>query len=234
MIKLCLICKKLINKNECIRSSPILCTRIQPFQRVSKIPDRYKSVLLADLHVVKQSKFKEYVGSFKGNEITNIYIHGECTGTGKTTSAVALANEFVVTYLIKRLQGNVVENSYPIYFLDANEWQTLYNAFNRPNVAERTAKITSNEYYDRMEIASKAELLIIDDVGVRASTEGFRGDIHKLINDRISNKSITVFTSNLPIEDMASIYDKRLYDRLREDCLVVSYEEFTKSERGLG
>ena len=62
------------------------------------------------------------------------------------------------------------------------------------------------------------------------ATEGERGDIHAIINYRVTNGLPTVYTSNFPIEDMARIFDERLYDRMRDMCAVVEFTD--ESKRG--
>jgi DNA replication protein DnaC len=41
----------------------------------------------------------------------------------------------------------------------------------------------------------------------------------------------TVFTSNLPIEEMAVVFDARLYDRMRDMCAVLHFNGESKRGR---
>lgn len=65
-------------------------------------------------------------------------------------------------------------------------------------------------------------------IGVRGATEAFRSYLHAIINYRTTNGLPTVYTSNLPIEDMAQVFDDRLYDRMRDQCAVLHFEGGSK------
>ena len=71
--------------------------------------------------------------------------------------------------------------------------------------------------------AQIAPFVVFDDVGIRSSTEAFKSYIHAIINHRTANGMPTVYTSNLPLEDMATVFDARLYDRMRDQCVEVAF-----------
>jgi DNA replication protein DnaC len=119
----------------------------------------------------------------------------------------------------------------PAYFLDVNSWQTDYNEFNRARVPDSIAEPAAKRYYSAMERAKQAPFAVLDDIGVRQATEGFRGDLHSVINYRVTNAMPTVYTSNLPIEDMARVFDNRLYDRMRDMCAELKFEGESKRGR---
>ena len=171
----------------------------------------------------------EYIKTFErqfepdGQRIKSLYLFSESPGTGKTTTASALLNEWLIAHYVGSLRLGLQPLQQPAYFLDCNEWQTLYNEFNRSNVPRDIAEPASREYYKREQQARKAPFAVLDDIGVRQATEGFRGDLHALINYRCVNGLPTIYTSNLPIEDMAQVFDERLYDRMRDMCLSLSF-----------
>ena len=205
------------------------------------VPSDYRLVTLTNSPVrASQPKIYEildkYVATFgrqfdeNGDRIKSVYLWSKSPGTGKTTTAVALLNDWLVAHYLGSLKRGRQSLQMPAYFLDVNEWQTLYNEFNRSHVPEDVAERASREYYRQLQAAKQAPFAVLDDIGVRQATEGFRGDLHAIINYRVTNGLPTVYTSNLPIEDMARIFDERLYDRMRDMCAVV---EFTgESKRG--
>src|SRR5690625_6273049 len=65
------------------------------------------------------------------------------------------------------------------------------------------------------------DFAVLDDIGVRGASEAFRSYLHAIINHRNTNGLPTVFTSNMPIEDMAHVVDDRLYDRLSDVYAVL-------------
>ncbi|AYA77391.1 DNA replication protein [Bacillus sp. Y1] len=163
--------------------------------------------------------------------IKSLYLFSESPGTGKTTTAVAILNEWLIAHYLGSLKRNRQALQTPAYFLDVNEWQTLFNEFNRSNVPSDIAEPASREYYRRFNYAKHAPFVVCDDIGVRTATEAFRADLHSVINHRTANAMPTVFTSNLPIEDMAQVFDARLYDRMRDMCAVLEFGGTSKRGR---
>lgn len=205
------------------------------------VPSDYRLVTLTNSPVrASQPKIYEmldkYAATFgrqfdeNGDRIKSVYMWSKSPGTGKTTTAVALLNDWLVAHYLGSLKRGRQPLQMPAYFLDVNEWQTLYNEFNRSHVPEDVAEHASREYYRRLQAAKQAPFAVLDDIGVRQATEGFRGDLHSIINYRVTNGLSTVYTSNLPIEDMARIFDERLYDRMRDMCVQLHFEG--ESKRG--
>ncbi|NYV67620.1 DNA replication protein [Bacillus sp. Gen3] len=162
--------------------------------------------------------------------IKSMYLWSTKPGTGKTTTAAVLLNEWIRRHYSGSLKRGDQPLQQPAYFLDVNEAQTLYNEFNRSHVPQDVAERASREYYRRLTSAKQAPFAVLDDIGVRTATEGFRGDLHSVINHRTVSGSPTVYTSNLPIEDMTRVFDARLYDRMRDQCIV--FEFGGESKRG--
>lgn len=163
--------------------------------------------------------------------IKSLYLFSESPGTGKTTTASAILNEWLVAHYLGSLKRNRQAQQVPAYFYDVNEAQTLYNEFNRSHVPKDIAEKASRDYYRRLQSAKSAPFAVYDDIGVRTATEGFRGDLHSAINHRTTNGMPTVYTSNLPIEDMAQVFDARLYDRMRDMAAVLEFGG--QSKRGM-
>lgn len=212
-----------------------------------RVPLEYRYVVLDNSPVISsQPKIYEvvdkYVKSFvklfdqdnpldTKKRIRSLYLWGEGTGTGKTTTACAILNEFLTTYFLGCLKHGITPVQIPAYFLDVNEFQELYNKFNRPNVSREVAETSSIEYYNRMELAKKSPLCVFDDLGVRNATESFRADLHSIINGRVTAQLPSIYTSNLPMESLEEVYDNRLYDRVKD--LTVPLEFIGNSNRGI-
>jgi DNA replication protein DnaC len=165
------------------------------------------------------------------SRIKSLYLFSESPGTGKTTTASVVMNEWLRRHYVGSLKRDRQPLQQPAFFLDVNEWQTLYNEFNRSHVPADIAEKASREYYRRMAAAKQAPFAVYDDIGVRDATTGFRGDLHSVINHRTANGMPTVYTSNLPIEDMAKVFDARLYDRMRDQCLELAFTGESKRGR---
>lgn len=164
--------------------------------------------------------------------IKSLYLWSESPGTGKTTTAAALLNEYLLQNFIGTLKRKESPQQRPVYFLDANLLQTEYNTFNRPRVPDDIAEPASRRYYNAMERGKYTEFVVIDDLATKSPTESFRDDLHSVINYRVSNKLPTVYTSNVPIEQLPDIFnDDRLPDRIRDMTMPIPFEG--TSERGM-
>lgn len=163
--------------------------------------------------------------------IKSLYLFSRNPGTGKTTTAAAILNEFIAQVYIGSLRHGVTLPDRPAYFLDVNAWQTLYNEFNRPYVPEDIAESAANRYYSVMAAAKTAKLAVLDDIGVRGATEAFRADLHDVINARVTSGLPTIYTSNIPMSDLRNVFDDRLADRIRDRCVEIAF--VGESKRGL-
>ena len=199
------------------------------------LPADYRGITLANSPAREsQAKIYEvlqrYVDTFGKGEEKSLYLWSESPGTGKTTTASALISEWIAKDYLGALKRGKQPRQFSAYFLDVNAWQELYTAFTRPNIPPEVAEKSSRPYYSKMERAKTAPFAVYDDIGVRQASDGFRGDLHAIINYRVTNGLPTVFTSNLPIEEMADVFDDRLYDRIRDQCGVIEFGG--KSKRG--
>ena len=107
----------------------------------------------------------------------------------------------------------------PAMFLDINEWQSSYNLAVMTN--DDDAMLTVRATLKR---AQAAQFLVIDDIGIRDATQAFKSLVHAIINARCAGAKPTVYTSNLPLEDMTRVFDARLHDRMRDMCTVYKFE----------
>lgn len=155
-----------------------------------------------------------------------MYLWSREPGTGKTTTACGLINSWLVEHYLGSLKRGRQPLQQPAYFLDCNELQTEYN------LATMTRNESKLEQIGKLiEKCQRVPFLVMDDIGVRNATEAFRSYLHAIINYRCSNGLPTVYTSNLPIEDMAKVFDARLYDRMRDMCLDIHFEGESKRGR---
>lgn len=208
------------------------------------VPERYRYTTLLsspvradkpDLYTLLDDVARSYSRQFDPIEaltIKSLYLYSAAPGTGKTTSAAALLNEWLITHYIGSLKRNLAPIERPAYFLDVNAWQGDYNAFNRPRVPDEIAEPAAAAYYQAQLIARAVPFLVLDDVGVREASTPFRADLHTLINDRVTNGLVTVYTSNIRLSDMDTLFDGRLSDRMREMTIEITFKGASK--RGIG
>ena len=174
----------------------------------------------------------EYITTFSEDaRITSLYLYSEAPGTGKTTTAAAVLNEYIIASYISALKRKVNPPERPAFFLDINAWQTDYNAFNRPRVPEEVAAPHAERYYRVHQIAKTVPFLVADDIGVRDASEPFRADLHTVINERTANGLPTVYTSNIPLKEMLRLFDARIADRIRDMCADLQFVGTSKRGR---
>lgn len=159
------------------------------------------------------------------DRIKSFYFHSTSPGTGKTTTAVALLNEYISVHYIGSLKRGIQPLQAPAMFFDVNQVQRTYNLASQAKDEDTIKAIML-----RLDRAAKVPFLVMDDIGIRNATDAFRALLHDVINHRTSNGMPTVYTSNVKLSDFATIYDARLADRVRDKCAVVEFKG--KSKRG--
>jgi len=200
------------------------------------LPADYRGITLANSPAREgQAKnyeiFERYVETFSRGGVKSLYLWSESPGTGKTTTAAALISEWIARDYLGALKRGEQLRQFSAYFLDVNAWQTDYNEFNRPRVPDEIAEPAAASYYKAMEKAKAAPFAALDDIGVREASENFRADLHAVINYRVTNGLPTVYTSNLAINELATVFDARLYDRIRDQCGEIHFEGSSKRGR---
>jgi DNA replication protein DnaC len=174
----------------------------------------------------------KYVATFErqfedgGERIKSLYLWSESPGNGKTTTATALLNEWIIANYLGSLKLGRQALQIPGVMLDVNAFQTDYNLATMTNDESEMAKIKAT-----IQRTQTAPFAVLDDIGVRSASEAFRAYVHAIVNYRTTNGLPTVFTSNLPIEEMAVVFDKRLQDRMRDMCLTLHFEGGSKRGR---
>jgi DNA replication protein DnaC len=235
----------LANTTSCTRFCPHFITTDARL-KAANVPREYRLITLKNspvraseptVYKTLDAYVKTFIRAFNASEghaaepIKSVYLYSPTPGNGKTTTAIALLHEYLIRHYVGSLQRGRQPEQVPVYFLDVNEFQTLFNEFNRSNVPFDVAETASREYYHRYHKAKMTPFVVLDDIGVRSASEAFRGDLHSIINARVTNGLPSVYTSNLPIEELARVFDERLYDRVRDLCIDLPFGG--ESKRGL-
>ncbi|MTI84268.1 MAG: DNA replication protein [Firmicutes bacterium] len=148
------------------------------------------------------------------------------TGTGKTTAAVVILNEYLVARTAQHIRKERRVDEVPGLFVNVARFQNLYNSQFRgtPDMQQQAAR----RYYNRRGLLEKVELLVLDDMGVRNATEAFMAEIYDIIDLRASELLATVFTSNVPIKNLGEILDDRIASRIQGATVPIAFEGLDK------
>lgn len=196
------------------------------------LPKDYRDVTLADSPVRDSqpdiyAPLDKYVATFGGEgRVKSLYLWSVAPGTGKTTTASALINAWIARDYLGALKAGKQPRQFSAIYFDVNEFQTSYNLATMTNDDEAMAKVG-----ERIKRVQDAPFAVLDDIGVRGATDAFRSYLHAVINHRVTNALPTVYTSNLPIEELAEVFDDRLYDRIRDQAGVIHFKGGSKRGR---
>ncbi|PHB23084.1 DNA replication protein [Bacillus pseudomycoides] len=206
----------------------------------SLIPSEYRFITLENsrakaTQALIYGQLKNYIKTFNKafneNVMTSeerfkdLYLWSLEPGTGKTETSAAILNEFLNYSFLRSVMKDEQEAfRNPVFFLDVNELQKLYNGFTRDGISKERKERNSEEYYRRLSLAKKSRLVVFDDLGLRSVTEGLRGDLHDVINHRTVENLTSIYTSNKPMEELEELFSRQIYDRVRRYCIPFEFE----------
>ena len=130
-----------------------------------------------------------------------LYLYSNCKGSGKTRMATSIANELIYEH------GMSVKFATSVQII--NEIKASW---------DKEDGMSEHQLLDDL---SKAEVLVIDDFGIETVRDWIVEKIYQIINQRYINKLITIFTSNLSVDELS--YDDRITNRIREKCYMLAF-----------
>ena len=154
----------------------------------------------------KQRAVRSFIDQFEIWEDKNVglYICGKTKGCGKTFLASCICNELMNTRAIKTR------------FVRASELI---------DINQSGDKNSFNEYKrNPMKLLYECKFLVIDDLGQKNTGNEWLEDIlFKLLDYRMTNKRMTLITSNIDIKDLN--FNERIIDRLDKMCVPMHLPE---------
>jgi DNA replication protein DnaC len=163
-----------------------------------------------DLYATDESKTRATMAKkAAANFVTNyekmtdlgkgLYFYSYVKGSGKTRLAASLGNALVKVKMAR------VRFITTIDLLKAI--QSTYN---------KDSQITENEL---LYAIKDVDVLILDDIGVETPKSWVTEIFYNIINGRMISKKITIFTSNVAIEELA--HDERIKSRIEKMAVPV-------------
>lgn len=137
-------------------------------------------------------------------ELVSTFIFGK-THTGKTLRSV---------FMLLKAQKS--------YYLAGKETSCIFVSL--PNLLEQIKATFHNSSYSDSEILDyyrDIDLLVLDDLGTDCTTNWFYQVLYSLINYRYEYMKKTIITSNLSLEELASLFgDDRITSRIERMCII--------------
>lgn len=216
------------------------------FWRASGVPNKYKDMMLHNIPIKEENpqafamieryiqKIEEVVeekglGLFIYSIPNKDNLFG--TGTGKTTTAVAILNEYVIDATRRHLKGQKELKKNPALFVKASEFQNKYNAQFRGNFDMQQE--ASSGFYKLKDRMKYVPLLVLDDIAVRDTTEAFKNELFEVIDYRATEDLTTIFTSNYPMTKLSEFLGERIVSRIDGMTLQIGFQGKDHRKGGL-
>lgn len=182
----------------------------------SRLPKRYqKNIQLTpsveDLPAYRQlrdikNSIVEFVDSGQ-----SVFIHSPETGNGKTVWATKL----LCKYFERTWPENQMEPT-GIFISVSNFLERTKAGFSDPEINYEMLTLT--------ELLCIVPLVVFDDIAVGGYTEYDMKTLYRIINERNLNGLSNIYTANLNETDIEKILGKRLFSRIKENCITVRFD----------
>lgn len=170
--------------------------------RIHRIPKLYEEASLSNASLIPPGIVKIGKEWVRLNERPSLFLYGT-TGCGKTYFLISLFRGVLASYSCPFPMIYIKSTSLDRNLLDAS----------RGSVLDSCGYQTSEDHL--LNIYSETQILFIDDLGSESSSERVRRQYGVIIDTRISNKLPTVYTSNIPPEEIEKLYGDRTASRLQ-------------------
>lgn len=136
------------------------------------------------------------------------YFYSATAGSGKTRMAVSIGNALDSKYKTN------VRFSTTIDLL--NKIKSTFDSTNK----DESSKFSQKELLSSFK---QIEVLILDDIGTEKPSSWVEEILFNILNSRMENKKITIFTSNCEIENLK--YSDRLRQRIKDMSMPIAFPE---------
>ena len=190
----------------------------------ANIPEVFKDLTInsfrTDLYERPESRQKamvvkkmaaNYVKNFETfqEEGKGLYLYSNIKGSGKTRMAISIGNALMK---VKRVG---VKYTTTLDLLDE-----IKKTF------DKDSRVTESDLINSIR---KIDVLILDDVGVENPTPWVKSIFYSILDGRMDNNKITIFTSNLSMDELQ--HDDRLKSRIEKMALPIEFPEESIREK---
>lgn len=201
------------------------CPTCKGFKKESEdltcVPDMYREADLSkfkfDIYSISISMIEKIIKSFV-NEFNSkwksqgmgLYLWSKTPGSGKTFLACCIGKSVMLKYNLRF------------------KFITVIDYINKVSESYALRKSDSGAI-DPSEIFRECELLVLDDIGAQMSKDWQNQEIYRLVDERMANGLITIFTSNMPIEKLN--IDERAKSRIYKQAIPIQMPEESIREK---
>lgn len=201
------------------------------------VPAKYSDLWLEDLPIepdnpVAYKTVDKYVGgivNYVDQQHLGLFLYSVPnqdnrmgTGNGKTSSAAAMLNHYLYERLRLHLRGDQLITDNPCYFLKMNDLQTAFNQQFRGGFSNKDE--AADRYFRIKDRASKVDLLVLDDIGMRPSSEAFTDELYSLLDKRVTDEKTTIYTSNIGLQELSDYIGDRVVSRIEGSTVAVPFK----------
>lgn len=216
------------------------------FWRTTGVPTKYKKCLAENLpiknenpeHYERVMTFIKKIETLVNEKGVGLFIYSSPnetnplgTGTGKTTTAITILNEYVLHAVRKHLRGEEELKKNPALFVKGSEFQNKYNAQFRCSI--QLQQQASDSFYKLKQRMKEVPLLVIDDIAIRGTTEAFENEMYEIIDYRATEGKSTIYTSNIPLKEVSEIMGQRIASRIDGMTIALSFKGQDHRKGGL-
>lgn len=185
--------------------------------RFASIPEEFKGIRVSDFKTTIYEKHESITLAKNAREIVKnymlnydkiselgkgLYLYSNTKGSGKTMLAIALGNALM------SMRKSVVKYATVVDIL-----KEIRSTYDREDIKES----------DLIDSLKKVEVLIMDDIGTEKLTGWTNEIMYQIINDRMINKLVTIFTSNVHISKLK--HDERILSRIEKMAIPIQMPE---------
>lgn len=202
---------------------------------VANIPTKYQTSTIEKLPIGEANpKSKLIIEKFgktviqKVDDGIGLYLFGvpsaenpKGTGTGKTTAATAIIIEYLRQRTMMEAKKERAIEGTPAFFMKMAKFQNIFNSQFRGS--KDSTESNADTYQMLKRKMMKCELLVLDDIGLRGTTESLQNELYEIIDERDTNERSTIFTSNVPLDQISEILSEQIASRIEGMCHAIPF-----------
>lgn len=205
----------------CIKCNGGYAFRVKNVKDRANIPQSFYDKRLSDFdwniykdssgREINMSEKKSYIESFINDfekwekQGLGFYIYSEMKGSGKTFLASCICNSLI--------------DKYPI--------GTRFVAASQLLDIAKNSNGSGDYEHDQLALLCNCKLLVIDDIGQKnCGTDWMNDVLFQIVDARYQKKIVTIFTSNMNMQQLSNAVDDRIADRINRMTIQLTLPNY--------